>query len=292
MNGRRSGDLLVSTNVTHFLVPARDIAPINIFLHQNMDVIDDPKSDIRWRFAPKLYRALERRVLEKAKSVFVVREDAVRAYKKSYPSMAEKFRFIPTWTDIEIFNMHSEQEGRVSRHEKRHLLGIDEAASVFVTVGRIDRQKDPLLLLDAFEKVLETIPNSCLIWVGDGAMKRQVQEVLQEKCLGSAVRLVGACKPEEVASYLRASDVFVLSSAYEGMPIALSEAMACGLPAVSTDVGEVKRLITERKNGLTCPPGDARKLAESMIWTMMHADALRGNSAAQAVEQFRPQKVL
>lgn len=292
LRGLRDCDVLESHRIEHFIPPGRRVRPFNLFLHQNMEVIHNPQSDIRWRHAPGLYQALERRVLQAAGSVFVVREDAVHAYRERYPHMAEKFQFLPTWTDPDTFHALDEVTTAEARAALRTRLGLQAEARVLVTVGRIDRQKDPLFLVRGLAALRATHPDVHLAWVGDGALRPQAEALVRELGLAGSVHFLGLQPAPTVARLLHGADVFVLSSAYEGMPIALSEALACGLPSVSTDVGEVRRLIHPGSNGQMCRHGDVEGLAAALGWTLDHAAALRGEPCTRAVLPFHPGTVL
>jgi glycosyltransferase involved in cell wall biosynthesis len=81
----------------------------------------------------------------------------------------------------------------------------------------------------------------------------------QELGLGERVRFAGAASPAEIADALRAADLFVLSSLSENMPLAVIEALCCGLPVAATDVGGVPEAV--REDGVLAPPGDPERLA-------------------------------
>ena len=83
-----------------------------------------------------------------------------------------------------------------------------------------------------------------------------------------------------------------MSSAYEGMPIALIEAMACGLPVAATDVGEVRRLVVSGRNGEIAGAGDAEGLAAAISRGITHFRAYGGAPCIEAASQFTPQRVL
>jgi len=86
--------------------------------------------------------------------------------------------------------------------------------------------------------------------------------------------------------------MFVMSSAYEGMPIALIEAMACGLPVVTTDVGEVRRLVSAGHNGEICPAGDTEELASALIKGIDSSEQYGGAPCIEVASRYTPQNVL
>jgi glycosyltransferase involved in cell wall biosynthesis len=228
----------------------RDPRPKNLILHQDMSVIRDKNSDIKWRYLPWAYEMMEERLFKGMDRIFCVRESAVHRYMDLYPRMEGKFAYIPTWVDTATFRpLPPTAAGVDTRAACRKTLGIGNAIQVLVYVGRLDRQKDPLLLLDAFKLALAQDNNLHLVIVGDGALRSKVEAALLREGLQDRVTMTGVLNRQSIADLLGSADLFVMSSAYEGLPIAVLESLATGLPAVSTDVGELRRVIQDGVNG-------------------------------------------
>ncbi len=96
-------DVLEFHRIEPSLIFLSDQRPKTAVIHQNMKVLLDPEADIRWRYLPRLYFWLEDFLLPKLQSVYCVRENAVLEYQRRYASLAERFRFTPTWVDSEVF---------------------------------------------------------------------------------------------------------------------------------------------------------------------------------------------
>lgn len=137
-----------------------------------------------------------------------------------------------------------------------------EEAFVFGTVGRLTEAKDHAVLLRAFALVSERHPRARLLLVGDGELRRETEALVHELNLAGKVRLAGACT--DIPAHLRAMDVFTLSSKREGMPMAVLEAMACGLPVISTDVGDIASLNNAGPHVHLVPAQDVTALAGAM----------------------------
>lgn len=131
----------------------------------------------------------------------------------------------------------------------------------FVNVGRLHEAKNQILLVKAFEKILEDQSDTDLFILGDGPLKEELETYLKEHKLTQHIFMEG--NVENVEQYLAEADAFVLSSNYEGLPLVILEAMASGLPIVSTDVGGVKDVVTD--NGLLVEPHSIEKLASAMM---------------------------
>jgi len=148
-----------------------------------------------------------------------------------------------------------------TRAQWRQAHGIEPHATVLTHVGRFAPPKNHALLVEAFAQVRADAPLYLLL-VGGGELEDAVREQVAGLDLESRVRFLGI--RADVADILRASDVFVLSSRVEGNPMSVMEAMAAGLPVVSTAVGGVPELVREGVTGLLVPSEDAGALAQAM----------------------------
>ena len=147
------------------------------------------------------------------------------------------------------------------RAQWRQTHGIEPHATVLTHIGRFAPPKNHLLLIEAFARVHASTPLYLLL-VGGGELEHAVREQVAGLGLENRVRFLGV--RADVADILRASDVFVLSSRVEGNPLSVMEAMAAGLPVVSTAVGGVPELVREGETGLLVPSEDAAALAQAM----------------------------
>ncbi len=148
-----------------------------------------------------------------------------------------------------------------TRAQWRQAHGIEPHATVVTHIGRFAVQKNHALLVEAFAQVHSDAPLYLLL-VGAGELEDAVREQVAGLGLESRVRFLGI--RADVADILRASDVFVLSSRWEGNPMSVMEAMAAGLPVVSTAVGGVPELVQEGVTGRLVPSEDAGALAQAM----------------------------
>lgn len=132
-----------------------------------------------------------------------------------------------------------------------------------VTFGRLSPQKNHKLLIEAFSIVCRIYPNIRLNLYGQGEEEDRLKELVQNLHVGDKVIFKG--RTCEVGKELLQNDLFVLSSDYEGMPNALMEAMAVGLPCISTDCPTgPKDLIKHNENGLLVKTGDVNELANAI----------------------------
>lgn len=198
----------------------------------------------------------------------------------------DKVTCIPNGIDVAAFDV-----ARV-RPQPRVLLGefAPPGSVLIANVARLDKVKDQAGLLTAFrlleERAGQRGADFRLIIVGGGPEHEALQRRIEQLGLTLTVRLLG--NRSDVAALLAESDVFVLSSIAEGMPLTLLEAMASGLPVVATEVGGVASLVENGTTGTLVPPGDAPALAEALdpyiadeALRRRHGDAGRARATAR-----------
>lgn len=156
-----------------------------------------------------------------------------------------------------------------------------------VSVGRLDGQKNFCLLIDAFYRIQDKFPEYKLEIYGEGRMRGDLQKKIDSLGLKEKVFLLGA--KSNVTECICGAEMFVLSSDYEGFPNALLEAMAVGLPVISTDffTGVAKELIG-RENGIVVPVGDVKALSEAMTELLSDAERLKmmGEANRKVVDKY------
>ena len=162
-----------------------------------------------------------------------------------------------------------------------------------VTVGRLHPVKNHEMLIQAFVKVHQTHPDFVLRIYGDGEHREKLEELIQSLHCEEYVHLEG--NSDRVADAIWKSALFVLTSNTEGMPNALLEAMALGLPCISTDCpcGGPATLIQNGENGLLIPVGEEAALVNAMerILTDDSFGAKLGRNAEKVKEQYAPDKI-
>ena len=158
-----------------------------------------------------------------------------------------------------------------SRREHQGFLKINDNHFVCLHIGRFSPQKNHKLLVKAFSRVLSEIPDAILIMVGYGELRLEVDRLVRSLGLEDNVRLLGV--REDVPDLLAVSDLLVLSSNWEGVPLVVLEAMAAGKPVVATSVGGVPELVVPGETGLLVPPGDEGAFAGAITWVHKNASS-------------------
>ncbi len=173
------------------------------------------------------------------------------------------------------------------REEWRRREGIEGNAFVFVNIGRLCKQKNQQLLIRAFAETVSKGKNAVLLIAGDGECLGRLKKTAKDHNVSERVYFLGV--RNNVQALLGASDVFVLTSEFEGNPLCVMEAMASGLPVISTDVGGVSELIDNGKSGLLVKKGELKGLSSAMESLMVDEDLrnrIKGISKKMAFEKF------
>ena len=168
----------------------------------------------------------------------------------------------------------------------RHEAGVATHDFMVILVARLDHLKDHVTAIEAHKHVIARRADAKLVLVGEGPERPKIEEAIRAKGLESSVRLLGLRK--DIPRLIRASDVFLLTSISEGIPLTLIEAMAARRPVVSTRVGGVGEVVEERKTGLLAASGDALALADHLV-SLAENPALRqefGRLGRHRAEEF------
>lgn len=159
-------------------------------------------------------------------------------------------------------------------------FGIPEASPVVLAAGRLHPQKGFLVLLQAFKRVLETVPESRLLILGEGPQREVLERTVCE--LGVAREVCLAGRSLRILSVMRRSTVFAMTSVWEGMPNVVLEAMASRLPVVSMDVEGIRELIPDDTCGFVVTQGDIKGFADA-VTAVLQDSGLRKKLSANAL---------
>ena len=173
----------------------------------------------------------------------------------------------------------------ISCREAKGKLGLCADDFVFGAVGRLTPTKGLPYLLEAFSIVRQHVPSAQLVLLGDGPSKANLEQQAMQMPCRQAIHFLGH-RPG-IAELLRGLDVFVLSSVAEGMPRALLEAMAEGIPCVATAVGGIPEVFRGSDADFLAPPRDAAALAQKMILVARMSGRQRAAIGAEAQERIR-----
>jgi glycosyltransferase involved in cell wall biosynthesis len=209
----------------------------------------------------------KRRSLKLADLITCLNYDELNKMKACYPELADKIKLVPNAVNTSLFKIKD-------REESARNLGLDPRKTYLLTVGRLfDTQKGHTTLIKAMS-LMEAGPQTELLIIGTGPDRELLQKQIDQLGLGQKVTLVGqVLDRSKMSDYFNLCEMFVLPSRYEGMPLVILEAGACGKPTVAFDVVGVRDLLNNGENGVKIPVHSAELLAKEI--SSLLADGLR-----------------
>jgi glycosyltransferase involved in cell wall biosynthesis len=174
---------------------------------------------------------------------------------------------------------------RVDRERVRAQLGVRPEELLITTVANLRHQKGYPVLLRAARRVLDSEPHVRFTAVGQGPLEGELRRLHSELGLGERFRFVGY--REDAARVVAGSDLFVLTSHYEGLPLALMESLALGVPVVATDVAGIRDAVRDGRDAILVPPGRPAELAAALLTVVGDPDLRRRLAEAGAGEADR-----
>lgn len=191
----------------------------------------------------------------------IVSEAAAERFVSERIVPRELLTVVPNGVDTDYFrNVPAEV-----RETLRRSLGTD-GQFVWLAVGRFEVAKDYPNMLRAFGEVAGREPRAVLLVVGRGSLQEETKALAEQLGLGAKVLFLGV--RQDVPELMSSADGYVMSSAWEGMPMVLLEAAAAGLPIVSTRVGGNHEVVRDEESGFLVPARDSGALARAMLRLM------------------------
>ncbi len=268
-------------------------APKVLVVHLNVADIDEGHGESRWGLVPGLLHRFEDVTLPRMDRIFMVNRKGVDFYRRRHAAVADRVTFLPTSVDQSVFTPLADEGRLAARQALLDRLGRPASAEerLVLFVGRLERQKDPLLLLETFALARRSA-DLRLVVVGEGTLRVEAEKRAVELGVADHVSWLGYQAREDLPTLMNAVDVLLLTSAFEGMPITVLEALASGLPVVSTAVGEVPLVVKDRGNGRLIAERSPTPLAEGVTWVLGQPRGPLAAAAREAVAPYRPDRIL
>lgn len=169
----------------------------------------------------------------------------------------EKIFIVPNGFNQELFKPRN-------KFEVRKQLGLPYDKKIILNVARLDKIKGHKCLIDAIKLLTKSKKNVLCIIIGDGPLKKELEEYVKRLNLEGYIKLIGEKPHEEISLWMNAADIFVLSSINEGNPTVMFEALGVGLPFIGTNVGGIPDIIISDNYGFLVSPGNPYELAEKI----------------------------
>jgi glycosyltransferase involved in cell wall biosynthesis len=170
----------------------------------------------------------------------------------------DQISFFPTRFNDKVFFPRD-------RKECRRAIGLPENGLCFAVCGRISWVKGWRLVLDAYRGVCANRPDSCLVFIGDGEERGELEVVAADMIQQRRLIVTGSLPLDQVAVWVNAADAAVVGSHHEGWSTAMVEALACGKPIVSTNISGAAELIRDGVNGYVLTERSAPLMANAML---------------------------
>ena len=265
--------------------------PKIIFIHNDLKKqILSKDSEVLWSKIPRLYFMLEKYLFSNASHVSTVCQSTLDLYFEKYASSKEKFSFVPTWVDTDVFNHSASSKSGLM--EKLFSKSDWVNKKIILFVGRIQTQKAPIRLIDSFNLYSKNKPDARMVIVGEGNLKNSMAEHIHKLKLEDKIMLAGNVNQANLAEYYQSADALLLTSNFEGMPRCTLEALASGLPVVTTCVGEVKRVVKNGFSGEVVESFEPVDIALALKKVMDNPAIYTKENCVLSVKDYTPEKVL
>ncbi len=212
----------------------------------------------------RVRRALMCKALSRAERVFSV-ADSLKRHVASLGADAEKIRVVGNGVDVQRFSP-------VSKADARRRFEIPDSAQVLITVGGLVPRKGFHRVIECLPDLLQRYRQLHYLVVGgaspEGDNRAELQALAQRLGVEDRVHFLGPIAPDDLKWPLSAADVFVLATSNEGWANVILEAMACGLPVVTTDVGGNREVVDDPSLGMVVPFGDRCALSDALSRAM------------------------
>lgn len=268
-------------------------------------IIQAERPDVVLSFlGPTNVRMLVATIGLNVKKIVSVRNDPYKEYGKGIKKLfaRELFKladgYVFQTTEVaSYFSNHVQKSAKVIYNPVNEVFYKTQRINIkkeIVSIGRLQDQKNPMLLIEAFSIIAKKYRDWKLCFCGEG----ELQLLLEERCkiLGISNQVVFEGQISNVNEKLSSSAIYALSSDYEGMPNALMEAMAVGVPCISTDCpcGGPRELIKNGENGILVPVGDVSKMSEALEALIVKNDYREslGEAAKLRALNFKFDKIL
>jgi len=208
---------------------------------------DVPGVNVRFSLDYKLLAPVFRRIWENASALYACSEGLRQRALKFMPEA--KIYVVPNGVELDRFCP-------VNNKQKIEDLKL-------LTVGRLSVSKRIELLVSVVELIRKQFPNATLKIAGGGGLENQLRQLIKDKGMENCIAMLGIVPAEEMPELYRKSDIFVSASLQEGMSNAMLEAMASGIPIVTTRCEGVQELIAD--NGIVVEKADAKSIADAVM---------------------------
>lgn len=267
--------------------------PKIVIIHSDIqNQILNKKSEVFWSKIPSIYLIFEKKIFSSVDFIYTVNKNTLDFYKNRYYNEKDKFDFLPTWVDSDIFRSTQKEKIFYKKSLSNLFKGLSPNKKWILFVGRLQKEKAPLRTIEAFWEYCKKDKGVKLIIIGEGNLKSKVKRLIRKLGIEENVSIFNSMTQKNLANFYLASEVLLLTSNSEGMPMCVLEALACGLPVVSTDVGEVKRVVKNGYSGEVVKDFSPKSIAQALKKVLENYQNYSKENCVNSVSEYTPQKVL
>lgn len=257
-------------------------------IHQQISS-QNGKDAIAWRYLPAAYFALEGLLVNQFAEILSCNTESAKLYRERYPKIADRVKYVKNTVDNEICYPLTWDECDRERRILAQQLSKSEDAIFVLFAGRLHPQKDPILLVQSIAALND--PQVHLLIAGDGDLREQVCLEIDRLGLQKQVTMLGAISQIELARLQRVCSAFILTSAYEGLPLVVLEALACGTPIVTTRCGETPNLLSPN-SGVICEERTPVAIANALSRILYNPSDYPSEACVQAAAPYSASTVV
>lgn len=218
-------------------------------------------STFKYQLVDKIFFLYEKLVFNRVNKIIVVSEKAKESFTKLHAHITPKIVTIPVGVELDKFDR------TINRNKYREKYFLKNEDFVILFVGVLGKIKNVDFLIDSFQNLLPRV-DAKLVIVGDGDEKSNLLNKVQKLNLSNKIIFTGEIEHAKIYELYLSSNLFVLSSYSEGSPTVVKEALASGIPVISTNVGDVKEVINNKYLGKVIEQYDAKVFAKAMLETI------------------------
>lgn len=205
------------------------------------------------------FKSLHRRMVREASGVAIPTPYLKEVLEENFNAQSKKMRVIPWGVDLGQFAPSPE------KHALREKFNLPSDGMVIVSVQRLHMRKGIQILLRALELLRQRDARFTMLLVGEGSERSLIEKTVESLNLKDHVRLLGRISEDELPKVYQAADIFAMHSYHEGFGLVYLEAMASGLPIITTRSAGSQAIIKEEENGFLVPAGNAEAFADVIL---------------------------
>lgn len=243
-----------------------------------------------FKYVDKIHKIVEGFCINRIDMLIAINDEVKQAYVKRYPRIMDKIKVIyGTGVDINKFKL-------LDKNKMREKYGLKPEDVIILFAGRIEKIKNLDFLVNSFKIFTNQISKSKLVIIGRGSETKHFEALVKKLELEKEVIFMGEVNPKNMPEIYNCADVFALSSYSESSPTVVREALACGIPIVTTNVGDVKEIIVNSFLGIIIDTYDEKLFAKVLFDTIemvkANPDEVRNKCRRVALKHFNSAEIV